>query len=161
MSPRPATTAGFFLRRNGKRHRIFSGLTVDSTAAKRLRASTDSERKAGPATPLPPAPTAAQSRGSGAGGRGFFPAAGASASPQPPPEAVGLAVSQGRRLRPIVLKRQTAIALDASPVGADAAERDAVRQRLVRESELASRRDLEFRAEEARRAAALGSPGST
>ena len=54
MSPRPATTAGFFLRRNGKRHRIFSGLTVDSTAAKRLRASTDSERKAGPATPLPP-----------------------------------------------------------------------------------------------------------
>ena len=43
--PAKSKTAGFFLRRNGKRHRIFSGLTVDSTAAKRLRASTASEMK--------------------------------------------------------------------------------------------------------------------
>ena len=158
MSPRSTQTTFFYRGGRKRAFRTFPANAIDSAAAKRLRAS-----GSGPVAGAAAAPRKEFSEAADAASSAPMDddAAPATARSEPPSLSRGgaragffaAAVAEGRKLRPLVLKRQTAVALDEADGDLDDAEAQRVlRQTIESLSESASRRDLEFRAASVRSA---------
>ena len=156
MSPRSTQTTFFYRGGRKRAFRTFPANAIDSAAAKRLRASGSGPVAGAAAAPRKDFGDDAASSAPMDDGE-----APATARSEPPSLSRGgaragffaAAVAEGRKLRPLVLKRQTAVALDEADGDLDDAEAQRVlRQTIESLSESASRRDLEFRAASVRSA---------
>jgi hypothetical protein len=156
MSPRSTQTTFFYRGGRKRAFRTFPANAIDSAAAKRLRASGSGPVAGAAAAPRKDFGDDVASSAPMDDGE-----APATARSEPPSLSRGgaragffaAAVAEGRKLRPLVLKRQTAVALDEADGDLDDAEAQRVlRQTIESLSESASRRDLEFRAASVRSA---------